>query len=169
MLPLLAWPLGLVSAASPLPRLAVLEAEIADDHDNPATRDAQRQRLGALAAYVRQALTAQGLYEVVDLTPAAALIDRLTGQRAALHDCDSCADDIGRALGVDLVMTPWVLKTSELILTLSLQIYSVRAGRLVHMKSVQMRGNRDDSWQRAASYLVRDMAERRALRADYGQ
>ncbi|MCA0177451.1 MAG: DUF3280 domain-containing protein [Proteobacteria bacterium] len=163
------WSPSLAQATSPLPRLAVLEAEMADDHDNPATRAAQHQRLTELAAHVRQELAAQGLYRVVDLAPAAALIERLTGQRAALRDCDPCADDIGRALGVDLVMTPWVLKTSELILTLSLQIYSVRAGRLVHMKSVQMRGNRDDSWQRAASYLVRDMAERRARRADYGQ
>lgn len=166
----LAGPLAAAAWAAPaLPRLVVLEAELADDHDNPATRDAQRRRLGTLAAHVRQDLTARGLYEVVDTAPVAALIERLAGQRASLHDCDPCADEIGRALGVDLVMTPWVLKTSELILTLSLQIYSVRAGRLVHMKSVQLRGNRDDSWQRAASYLVRDMAERRALRADYGQ
>lgn len=156
-------------ARAALPRLVVLTAEMVDDHDNPATREAQQRRLPELSALLRRELAAQGLYEVVDAQPAAELMARLSGQRASLHDCDPCSDEIGRALAVDLVMTPWIYKVSELILMLNLQIYSVRAGRLVHMKGVQMRGNRDDSWARAATYLVRDMAERRALRADYGQ
>lgn len=155
--------------AAPLPRVAVLAAEIVDDHDNPATRADQARRLPALSALLRRELAAQQLYEVVDTAPAAELIARLSGQHASLHDCDPCSDDIGRALGVDLVMTPWIYKVSELILMLNLQIYSVRAGRLVHMKGVQMRGNRDDSWDRAAVYLVRDMAEHRARSAAYGQ
>jgi hypothetical protein len=76
---------------------------------------------------------------------------------------------VGRQLGVDLVMTPWVQKVSELILNVNVQIFDVPAGRIIFSKSVDMRGNDDESWRRAVRFLVRDMAEKRAIDPKYGQ
>ena len=39
-----------------------------------------------------------------------------------LYRCDDCAEQVGTQLGVELVMTPWVQKVSELILNLNVQI-----------------------------------------------
>jgi hypothetical protein len=66
-------------------------------------------------------------------------------------------------------MTPWVQKVSELILNLNVQIYDVKADRVLFSKSVDMRGNENQSWTRAVRYLVRDMAEKRERNPSYGQ
>jgi hypothetical protein len=45
----------------------------------------------------------------------------------------------------------------------------VPAGKVIFSKSVDMRGNADESWQRAVRYLVRDMAEKRANNPGYAR
>ncbi|MEO7338269.1 MAG: DUF2380 domain-containing protein, partial [Caldimonas sp.] len=61
-----------------------------------------------------------------------------------------------------------VQKVSELILNVNVQIYDVKAQKVVFTKSVDMRGNEDESWMRAVRYLVRDMAEKRERNPRYG-
>jgi Protein of unknown function (DUF2380) len=109
------------------------------------------------------------LYRVVDPAPTRALQDTLRAQQEFFYRCDDCADQVGRQLGVELVMTPWVQKVSELILNVNVQIYDVTARQPIFTKSVDMRGNDDVSWQRAVRFLVRDMQEKRAVRPGYGQ
>lgn len=152
-----------------LRRMAVLDFELVDDHNNPLTQTAQALRLHNATLQLRQELAQRRLYVVVDPAPSQALQDKLRAQQAFLYRCDDCAAQVGKLLGVELVMTPWVQKVSELILNLNVQIYDVQAGRPVFTKSVDMRGNQDESWTRALSYLVRDMAEKRARNPNYGQ
>jgi Protein of unknown function (DUF2380) len=45
----------------------------------------------------------------------------------------------------------------------------VRAGKVIFSKSVDMRGNADESWTRAVRHLVRDMAEKRSNNPGYAQ
>ena len=89
-------------------------------------------------------------------------------QQEYLYRCDDCAEQVGRLLGVDLVMATWVQKVSELILNLNVQILDVKTQAVVFTKSVDMRGNQDETWTRAVSYLVRDMAEKRERNPKYG-
>ena len=96
-------------------------------------------------------------------------IEKLRAQQEFFYRCDDCAAQVGQQLGVDLVMTPWVQKVSELILNFNVQIFDVPAARVIFSKSVDMRGNEDESWRRAVRYLVRDMAEKRAVNPRYGQ
>ena len=156
-------------ASSGLPTLAVLDFELVDDQDNPATAEATQQRLKNATAQLRRELSEHQLYRLQRLQPADALLARLRAQQAYLYRCDDCAAQIGQLLGVDLVMVSWVQKVSELILNVNVQIYDVGAERVVFSKSVDLRGNTDTSWARAVHYLVRDMAERRALDPGYGR
>jgi len=149
--------------------LTVLDVELIDEHANPATRAAQVVRLRNAAAQLRQELAERGLYRVVDSAPTAALQDKLRAQQEFLYRCDDCAAQVGSQLGVELVMTPWVQKVSELILNVNVQIYDVKAQRVILTKSVDMRGNDDVSWQRAVRFLVRDMQDKRAANPAYGQ
>jgi Protein of unknown function (DUF2380) len=155
--------------AGVLRSLAVLDVELVDDHENPLTRAAQEQRLARSGTQLRAELAARQLYRVVDEAPSVSLQRTLRSQQAFLYRCDDCAQQVGTQLGVDLVMTPWVQKVSELILNLNVQIYDVRAGAVAFTKSVDMRGNNDESWTRAVSYLVRGIAERRERDPRYGQ
>lgn len=149
--------------------IAVLDVELVDDQNNPATKAAQEVRLHNATVQLRQELEARRLYEVIDPSSAHDLQAKLRSQQEFIYRCDDCAAQIGVRLGVDLVMTPWVQKVSELILNLNVQIYDVNAGKVIFSKSVDMRGNQDQSWSRAVHYLVRDMAEKRDRNPRYGQ
>ena len=157
------------SAQRPLRSLAVLDVELIDDHATESTRAATEARLPRATAQLRQELAAHHLYRVVDAAPARALQQQLRDQQEYLHRCSDCAEQIGRLLGADLVMAAWVQKVSELILNFNVEVHEVATRRIALSKSVDMRGNRDESWTRAVGYLVRDMAEKREQNPGYGQ
>jgi hypothetical protein len=157
------------TAPSTLRSIAVLDFELVDDQNNPLTKAAQEVRLRNATLQLRQVLAEYRLYVVVDPAPSQLLQDKIRSQQAFLYRCDDCAAQIGKLLDVDLVMTPWVQKVSELILNLNVQIFDVKADKVVFSKSVDMRGNEDQSWMRAVRYLVRDMAEKRERNPRYGQ
>jgi muconolactone delta-isomerase len=157
------------AARSPLRSLAVLDFELVDEQNNPLTKAAQEVRLRNATLQLQRELAEYKLYRVVDTAPAQGLQRTLASQQAFLYRCDDCADQVGRLLGVDLVMATWVQKVSELILNLNVEVYDTKAQKVVFSKSVDMRGNEDQSWTRAVHYLVRDMAEKRERNPRYGQ
>ncbi|HEY8710310.1 MAG TPA: DUF3280 domain-containing protein [Burkholderiaceae bacterium] len=156
------------AARSGLRSLAVLDFELVDDQHNPLTQAAQLVRLHNATLQLQRELAQRQLYRVVDPVPSQELQRHLRSQQEYLYRCDDCAEQVGRLLGADLVMATWVQKVSELILNLNVQILDVKTQKLVLVKSVDMRGNTDESWTRAVHYLVRDMAEKRELNPGYG-
>ena len=62
----------------------------------------------------------------------------------------------GRALGADFVAWIRIQKVSNLILNMNVFIADVKSGRTVLTKSVDLRGNTDDSWSRSLKYLVKN-------------
>ena len=167
------WPRLRAQPADAAPRrlrsLAVLDFELVDDQNNPLTKAAQEQRLRSATAQLQRELAERQLYRVVDPSASQELQRTLRAQQEYLYRCDDCAEQVGRLLGVDLVMATWVQKVSELILNVNVQILDVQAQKVVFSKSVDMRGNDDVSWTRAVRYLVRDMAEKRERNPNYGQ
>jgi hypothetical protein len=161
---------GHAQSAAPgtLRSIAVIDFELVDDQNNPGTKEATLARLPRATALLQRELTAHRLYRVVDPAASAALQARLRQQQEYIYRCDDCVLQIGTLLGVDLAMSTWVQKVSELILNLNVQIHSMQTGKLILSKSVDMRGNQDTSWDRAVTYLVRDMAAKRAVNPDYG-
>jgi len=149
--------------------LAVLDVELLDEQGNPAAKPAQAIRLRDATVQLRRELAERGLYTVSDEMPARELVEQLRAAHEFLYRCDDCAVQVGERLGVDLVMTPWVQKVSELILNFNVQLVDVKTGKAIFTKSVDMRGNQDESWRRAVRYLVRDMAEKRELDPRYAQ
>ena len=157
------------AAERPLRSLAVLDVELVDDQNTPSTRAATEARLPRAGAQLQRELAERGLYRVVDPSPARALQQRLREQQEYLYRCADCAQQVGRLLGADLVMTAWVQKVSELILNFNVEVHEVATQRVALSKSVDLRGNQDDSWTRAVSFLVRDMAEKRGRHPGYAQ
>jgi hypothetical protein len=51
-------------------------------------------------------------------------------------------------------MTGWVQKVSNLILNMNIVVRDAKTGQVILSKSVDMRGNTDESWSRALDWLV---------------
>lgn len=163
---LLAWAAWAAQAAQPahgapprppLKSIVMVGFELVDDtydRSEPETR-----RLALIGERLRAEFAQRGFYTVVDPSPAAAFIESLR-QSQALHACNGCAEEIGKRLGAERVLVGWVQKVSRLILNINIQIIDVGSGATVLGKSVDLRGNTDESWNRGILHLVRDMAEK---------
>ncbi len=151
-----------VLAQAPAPAsIVVLPTDLQDDHENPDTVAAQKLRLTAVPPRIAEQLTERGLYRVLDIAPAKAVVDQSLATQAFLYRCTDCATRIGKAAGADLVMVTWVQKVSELILNLNVEVIRVSDGRSLLTRSVDMRGNTDIAWDRGARYLVKQLADER--------
>lgn len=164
--------LGLVPAlalAQPAPEpIAVIGFELVDDHPDPARTPALEQRLAALTVQLSQGLAERGLYRVVDTAPARALIDRARETNAFVYRCNGCFGEAARTLGTRLVVVGWVQRVSELILNINVSVRDARSDTEVLAKSVDLRGNNDESFRRGMAFMLRDWAERRARNPRYG-
>jgi hypothetical protein len=71
-----------------------------------------------------------------------------------LNACNGCELEVGRTLGVERVGVCWVQKISNLILNINLRVEDVATGKAVFQRSVDIRGNTDQSWRRGVKSLV---------------
>lgn len=135
---------------------ALLDCAVIDDnaqYNDLATTQSQQARASMVSARLRSQMDQRGLYKVADNGPAASLIDGFKATQD-LNACNGCELDIGRKLGVQRVGVCWVQKVSNLILNINLRIEDTASGQVVFQRSVDMRGNTDQSWQRGADALV---------------
>lgn len=138
-------------------RAVVLDFELIDEMQDPATRDGDRSRLQMISARFPEALRGCGTLTV--LPPPRAVIDVLESRIAYVHQCNGCAEDIAKAAGADIVVFTWVQKVSNLIINLNAEAQDAE-GRTLDVRSVDMRGNTDASWVRAANALAKRLCER---------
>lgn len=148
--------------------LAMLGFELLEDHPDPARHDAQQARLKMIEDEFRVQIGQRGLYALVDNAPHQALIERVRSGVEFLYRCPHCVEEIGAGMGTRYVAVGWVQKVSNLILNVNIEIREVASNRVALVKSVDMRGNNDQSWIRAIRFLVRDMDDKRKANPRYG-
>jgi hypothetical protein len=142
---------------------AVMEFELIDDmrdFERPEVKDAQDRRIGLISDALRQELLQRGMYRLADNNAAAKLISSLKAQQE-LRDCNGCEIDIGKALGADVIIIGWVQKVSNLILNINIEVKEVGSGRMLYVKSVDLRSNTDNSWLRGIRYMVDSIEEKK--------
>jgi hypothetical protein len=81
-----------------------------------------------------------------------------------LQACGGCDVQYAQQVGADLAVTGVVQKVSNLILNMNIYLRDTHTGNLVTSMSADFRGNTDESWSRAAGYLLRN----RLLAPNYG-
>lgn len=136
------------------PKVAVFDFELVDTSLEGATygpRADQQMRLAQIADQLRDRLAKSGRVAVVDTAPLAA-----QAKAASLRTCDACDADFARQAGADFAITGWVQKVSNLILNMNIIVRDAKTARVISVKSVDMRGNNDESWSRAIDWLVRN-------------
>jgi len=100
------------------------------------------------------------MYRLADNSAASELITDLKAQQD-LRDCNGCEIEIGKALGADVIIIGWVQKVSNLILNINIEVKEVRSGRILYVKSVDLRSNSDYSWLRGIRYMVDSIEEKK--------
>ena len=150
-----ALPLGmlLASAHAAEPKVAVFDFELVDTSLEGATygpRADQQARLAQITDQLRDQLAKSGRVTVVDVTPVAA-----QARAANLRNCGGCDAQFASQVGAEFALIGWVQKVSNLILNMNVVVRDVKTGRVISVKSVDMRGNTDDTWSRAMDWLIR--------------
>lgn len=140
-------------AADP-PSLAFLGVHFQNDNESlEPTSDGERARLVRTGEEFTQQLAASGRFKIV---PTIDAMQAKIASGQAVGACGGCEIDYGRTLGADFVAWLSVQKVSNLILNMNVYIADVKSGRTVLTKSVDLRGNTDDSWSRSLKYLVKN-------------
>ena len=164
-LPILAAALLSCAVGHASQRMVVLDFELIDELKQPGSEADDARRLAAAGVQLRTALAGCTSAQLVEPSRAAQPVARLRSQIAYLHRCNGCAADIGPAAGADLVLFPWVQKVSNLILNVNAEVRSAASDAVVAVRSVDMRGNTDRSWERAVAALARRLCESLSARA----
>lgn len=165
-------PVARVRAQAEVPPLAFAGFELIDEQPDPVRTALQPPRLARLGDQMARGLHDRGLYRVAGLDSDADRISAAVAQVRTtvdlLHRCNGCLDPIAEAAQVRLVGVGWVQRVSNLILNLNLAVWDVPQDRMTLTKSVDIRGDTDESWRRGVDYMLRDMVERRARQPRYG-
>lgn len=148
-----------VVAQQPLKKLLVLDFQLIDQQEGVVPFPEKETRMAMASQRLRDALAREKLYDVIDNAPVAQSI-RTEAARQNLLECNGCELDIARQAGADRVLLAWVQKVSNLILNINVKIRDANTGQVVMTNSVDLRGNTDQSWQRAIDFMVREMVEK---------
>lgn len=148
------------AAQQPPKKLLMLEFELIDDQEDVVPFPEKEARLAMVSQRLRAALIREELYDVIDSAPVAQLI-RSAAERQSLLGCNGCEIDIARNAGADRILLAWVQKVSNLILNINIEVRDAKTGKAVLAKSVDLRGNTDQSWRRGIDFMVRDMVEKK--------
>jgi len=111
----------------------------------------------------REQLKQQTVFDVIDDKESMTLIEQ-KGKQQFLHRCNGCELDLGKQLGAEQIIVPWVFRTSILIQTLIIEIRDVETGRLILKSPYNFRGNTDKAWEKTILYAINDL--KKTLRKD---
>lgn len=144
------------------PKLAVFDFELIDTSLPGEFYGAkpELERMNRIGEQLRKALAESGKFQVVDIAPVSD-----AARHSNLQACGGCDVKLAGQLGADLEITGVVQKVSNLILNVNVYLRDVHTGSLVTAASADMRGNTDESWSRAMSYIIRN----RLLAPNYGK
>jgi Protein of unknown function (DUF2380) len=145
------------------PKLAVFDFELLDTSLEGEMRGPQadeRDRLIRISDLVRRRLAESGKFQLLDISPVKA-----AAEGSNLQACGGCDVQYAQRIGADLVVTGVMKKISTLILNLTIFVRDVHTGQLITAMNADFRGNTDESWTRATSYLIRN----RLLEPNFGK
>jgi hypothetical protein len=113
--------------------------------------DGERRRLVLIGEVFAKMLTDSGRYEIAPLPEA---LQRKIAQSADITGCNGCELDWAREAGADIAAFGTVQKVSNLILNENIYMNRVADGAPFYSRSVDIRGNTDESWSRGMKYLI---------------
>ncbi len=120
----------------------------------PSSSQEDLKRLQRTQEQLARAIDASKYFKVIGTDSAARISAQLRKNQVNLHDCNGCEMRIGKVVDSDYVLVGWVQKVSNLILNMNLVLRKVPNGEDIVGASVDLRGNTDEAWSRAAAYIL---------------
>jgi hypothetical protein len=116
------------------------------------TRPDEEARLRMLDDLLREKLGASGRFGIVAIPPG---LRAEIASGPEIRNCNGCERDFAKRMGADWAAWGTVQKVSNLILNINLYMEDARTGKLQFAKSVDIRGNTDESWRHGLDYMLR--------------
>jgi hypothetical protein len=111
------------------------------------------RRLRMLDHLFREKLDASGRFKIVPIPPD---MQKEIAEGPAIRNCNGCQRDLAKRIGADWAAWGTVQKVSNLILNINVYMEDAQTGKLTFVKSVDIRGNTDESWRHGLGYLLRN-------------
>lgn len=137
------------TASDSVPSVAFLGVRFINDNEGlDPTSDAEKNRIAMLEKQFTTALSGSGKYTIIP-TPDDVRAAIAKGQD--IGACGGCDVAFGKKLGAERVAWVTVQKISNLILNMNVFMADVATDKMTYIKSVDIRGNTDESWSRLRS------------------
>jgi Protein of unknown function (DUF2380) len=138
-------------AAADVPRVAFFGFRLLNTSLEPTT-PAEEQRLRMLDGLFRGKVEASGRFTLVPIPPD---LQKQIAAGPGIGECNGCERDDARKVGADWAAWGVVQKVSNLILNINLYMEDAASGKMEFVKSVDIRGNTDESWRHGLDYMLR--------------
>jgi hypothetical protein len=116
------------------------------------TTATEERRIRELDDLFQDKLSASGRFKLVAIPPD---IQKEIAAGPAIGTCNGCERDLAKRIDADRAAWGSVQKVSNLILNINVYMTDVQTGRPAFTRSVDIRGNTDESWRRGLDYLLR--------------
>jgi hypothetical protein len=147
------WLLGMAVAAlgtEAVPRIAFFGFDLANTSAE-STRPEELQRLRMLGELFVKMVNDSGRFRTM-VIPADLQNEIAAGPE--ISNCNGCERLYAKRIGADWAAWGSVQKVSNLILNINLYIEDAQTNKLEFVKSVDIRGNTDESWRRGLTYML---------------
>jgi|SRR5271155_848463 len=109
-------------------------------------------RIEMLDDLFRQRLGSSGRFKIVPIPPD---MQQRIAAGAEISGCNGCERDYAKSIGANWAAWGTVQKVSNLILNINVYMEDAASGKLEFFKSVDIRGNTDESWRHGLDYMLR--------------
>jgi hypothetical protein len=116
------------------------------------TTATEERRIRELDDLFQDKLSASGRFKLVAIPPD---IQKEIAAGPEIGNCNGCERDFAKRIDADRAAWGSVQKVSNLILNINVYMTDVQTGRPAFTRSVDIRGNTDESWRRGLDYLLR--------------
>ncbi len=140
------------SSAEDVPNVAFFGFRLINTSIEPTSAD-DEQRIRMLDDLLQQQLASSGQFHIV---PVAEALQQEIANGPGIANCNGCQREYAQKAGADWAAWGTVQKVSNLILNINLYMEDEHTGQLQFAKSVDIRGNTDESWRRGLVYLLQN-------------
>jgi Protein of unknown function (DUF2380) len=133
------------------PRIAFFGFSLINTSLEPI-KPAEEARLQMLDVLLEQRLGGSGRFRFVAIP--SELQKKIAGG-PAIPNCNGCERDFATMVGAEWAAWGTVQKVSNLILNINVYMENAKTGKIEFAKSVDIRGNTDETWRRGLDYMIR--------------
>jgi hypothetical protein len=138
--------------AGAVPRVAFFGFDLINSSLEPR-HPMEDRRLRMLDHLFREKLDASGRFKIVPIPPD---MQKEIAEGPAIRSCNGCQLDLAKRIGADWAAWGTVQKVSNLILNINVYMEDAQTSKTIFIKSVDIRGNTDESWRHGLDYLLRN-------------